>query len=101
MINEIDGQLTELKSNPESQYYRLMDEYLAGAVRHETIVPPWLIAAFIVSLSLISVMLAAGILLYREIGQRRASEISLRNYQDRLVQAAQQSYLGRLVYNGT
>ncbi len=89
LIQTIDQSLAAMKTDPNSAYYRLQDDYLGSRViEEEKTLPPWVQNALLISGGTLLFLLAVGIVSRIQVRARtralRESEVRLRNVIEQL-----------------
>lgn len=91
LIAQIDKQLAELKDDPSSIYYQLLEDNLFGIPSRETVFrwPPWLVPALWSAGVLIAGLSIAILVVRREVRQRIKAEEAHRKSEERFEFAMQ------------
>jgi PAS domain S-box-containing protein len=85
LIERIDAQLAQLKRDPNSIYYRKLEEYLLETPKQKTVIrwPPWLLPALLSAGGVIIVLFLAILIVRREVRERAAVEKARRRSEER------------------
>ena len=96
----LDASLRELKGNPDSSYYRILDGYLAGYVAERPAIPPWLISTLLAALLAIAFLIWLSWSLRREVSLRHQREKELEQAKRETDEAnrAQRSFLANMTH---
>ncbi len=85
LIPRIDHRLEQLKADPDSVYYRALDEYLLETPKRETVIrwPTWLLPGLLAAGAIIAVLVAAVLIVRREVRERTRAEEAHRRSEER------------------
>jgi len=85
LIAQIDRHLAELKADPNSIYYRVLEENLLEIPKQQTLVrwPLWLLPSLIAAGTLIVVLVIAVLIVRREVRDRAKAEEAHRQSEER------------------
>jgi PAS domain S-box-containing protein len=89
LISRLDMRLRELKDNPDSVYYQLLEQHLLLAAKPETLVvwPDWLLPSLISAAVIIATLIAAFLLVRRESHRRAQAQEAYRQSKERFALA--------------
>jgi PAS domain S-box-containing protein len=85
LISRIDHRLAELKQDPDSVYYRELEEHLLVTPRRQTVIrwPAWLLPGLLAAGAIIAVLFVAVLMVRREARRRARAEEAHRRSEER------------------
>ena len=85
LISRIDRRLGEYKEDPDSVYYRELEEHLLVTPRRQTVIrwPPWVLPGLLAAGAIIAVLLVAVLMVRREARRRARAEEAHRRSEER------------------
>ncbi len=85
LIEQIDAQLVQWKADPHSAYYQILDRNLFPTEKPVTVVrwPPWLLPTLAAAAVLIAALVAAFLVVRRQVRERTVAQEALRRSEER------------------